>query len=77
MNYSFKEKYYKFKDYWWSKDVTGYGTNGTSAFKVYKQVGKTLVWVADAEQNGQFIEGKHKGEAGKRVDMKKMKKCDG
>ena len=69
---SFNEKYYKFKDLWWSKDVTGHGE---SAFKVYEEKGKFLKWYKDADENGQFIEGKHKGEIGKRIDKKNLKSC--
>ncbi|WP_160680471.1 DNRLRE domain-containing protein [Clostridium sp. C8-1-8] len=52
--------------YWWSKDLGGHGG---SAYKVYRKVGKTLQWVHDADINGNFIEGKFKGEVGKIIKL--------
>jgi hypothetical protein len=46
---------------WWSKDRAGHGG---SAFKVFRETGKGLEWIADADALGNFIIGKHKGPAG-------------
>jgi RHS repeat-associated protein len=50
---------------WWSRDTAGHGG---SAFKVYKELpGGTLEWIADADEFGNYISGKHKGPIGRRV----------
>jgi len=51
---------------WWSKDTAGHGG---SVFKVYKKVGTTLVWIADADKYGTFIGKKHKSKKGKYLTL--------
>jgi hypothetical protein len=46
---------------WWAVDNAGHGG---SAFKVFKETGKGLEWIADADKFGDFIVGKHKGPTG-------------
>jgi len=46
---------------WWAVDNAGHGG---SAFKVFKETGKGLEWIADADRFGDFIVGKHKGPTG-------------
>ncbi|GGM12355.1 type IV secretion protein Rhs [Streptomyces fumigatiscleroticus] len=60
--------------YWWSPDKTGHGK---SAWKVYRETSKGLEWVADAGEDGTFIEGKHKGNTGKFISMKSLKTVRG
>jgi hypothetical protein len=47
--------------YWWSVDNAGHGR---SAFKVFKESSTGLRWFRDADQFGDFIKGKHKGDIG-------------
>ena len=46
---------------WWTQDVAGHGG---SAFKVYEETGRGLQWIKDADQYGDYIEGKWKGNVG-------------
>jgi hypothetical protein len=46
---------------WWSKD---FGGHGGSAWKVFREVPKGLEWIADADEQGNFIIGKHKSPVG-------------
>jgi hypothetical protein len=46
---------------WWTPDVAGHGG---SAFKVYRQTSKGLQWIRDANQYGDYIDGKWKGDTG-------------
>ncbi len=50
----FNEKYYKDSKtgLWWSKDTHGHGG---SAFKVYEETSTSLEWIADADQNGDYL----------------------
>lgn len=50
---------------WWTKDVAGHGG---SAFKVYRETGKGLEWISDADQYGEYIVGKWKGGTGRFID---------
>jgi hypothetical protein len=52
---------------YWSKDVT---KHSDSAYKVFERSGKELIWVKDADINGNYILDKHKSEVGKRVRIK-------
>ncbi len=65
----FKEKYYKDgrTGLWWSKDTTGHGG---SEYKVYRETSTTLEWIADADENGQFMLDKHKGNTGRSIPKK-------
>lgn len=55
---------------WWSVDKTGHGG---SAYKVFDLKGNSLIWKADANEYGDFIGGKHKGDTGKEISMKELK----
>jgi len=55
---------------WWSKDTTGHGG---SAYKVYQEKSTHSEWVADADENGQFMPSKHKGDTGKSFLKKSAK----
>ncbi len=55
---------------WWSVDKTGHGG---SAYKVFDLKGNSLIWKADANEYGDFIGGKHKGDTGKEISMKDLK----
>ncbi len=46
---------------WWTPDVFGHGG---SAFKVYEETKKGLQWISDADQHGNYITGKWKGDTG-------------
>lgn len=54
---------------WWAKDTTGHAD---SAFKVFKEAkgGKELHWVADADEYGNYIVGKHKSSTGTVIKIK-------
>ena len=54
---------------WYSVDQTGHGG---SAFKQFEQKGSVLNHAFDLDEFGDRM-GKHKGEAGKMIDLKKMK----
>jgi len=49
---------------WWAVDNAGHGG---SAFKVFRESGKGLEWIADADRFGDFIVGKHKGPIGQLI----------
>jgi hypothetical protein len=49
---------------WWALDNAGHGA---SAFKVFRESGKGLDWIADADRFGDFIVGKHKGLIGQLI----------
>ena len=52
---------------WWSKDQTGHGK---STWKVFDESGGSFEWKADANEYGDFINGKHKGATGRDIPMK-------
>ncbi|WP_338849532.1 RHS repeat-associated core domain-containing protein [Massilia sp. W12] len=54
---------------WYSVDKTGHGE---SAFKQFRQEGNKLVHIYDLDEFGDRM-GKHKGEAGKTIDLKTLK----
>jgi hypothetical protein len=54
---------------WWVEDTAGHGG---SAFKVYRETGKGLVWYRDADQFGNFILLKHKSDVGTFLPWKEM-----
>jgi hypothetical protein len=56
-------------DTWWIKDNAGHGG---SAFKVYREQAKGLQWLRDADERGDFITGKHKGETGKFIPWSQL-----
>ncbi len=65
-------KIYKSKSdgLWWSKDTAGHGG---SQWKVFKETEKGLEWIADADEYGDFIVGKYKGDVGKFIPWKQLK----
>jgi hypothetical protein len=64
-------KFYKHSDgTWWSKDLDGHGG---SAWKVFKEKNGKLEWFKDADKYGDYIEGKHKSDVGKVINMKELK----
>ena len=58
-------------DEWWSVDTAGHGG---SAFKVFKQEGRNLKWIHDANQYGDFIRGKHKGPTGLTIPLSEFRR---
>ncbi|NNN20587.1 MAG: hypothetical protein HKL80_01110 [Acidimicrobiales bacterium] len=46
---------------WWTRDLAGHGG---SAFKVYEATPQGLQWIVDANQYGDYISGKWKGDTG-------------
>lgn len=57
---------------WWSKDNAGHGR---STWKVFQEFGDRLEWIADADEFGDFIDGKHKGPTGKTIPKSKLNAC--
>jgi hypothetical protein len=55
---------------WWAVDNA---EHGGSAFKVFKETGKGLEWIADADKYGDFIVGKHKGPTGLFIPWKHLR----
>lgn len=55
---------------WWAVDNAGHGG---SAFKVFKETGTGLEWIADADSFGDFIVGKHKGPTGLFIPWKQLR----
>lgn len=56
---------------WWVNDRAGHGG---STYKVYKKTSKGLEWYKDADQYGNFIINKHKGETGIFIPWKEFSK---
>lgn|SRR5487761_1537271 len=52
--------------HWWTKDTA---RHANCAFKVYEMQGKKLVWIADANEYGDYIRKKHKGPTGRIVTV--------
>ena len=54
---------------YWAKDTEGHGG---SAFKVFelRKGGKELYWIADADEFGNYIKNKHKGDTGLVIKVK-------
>lgn len=55
---------------WWAVDKAGHGD---SKFKVFRETKKGLVWFKDADEYGDFIIGKHKGDVGKFIPWGQFK----
>lgn len=55
---------------WWSKDTA---KHGGSQWKVFKETKNGLEWIRDADEYGDFIVGKHKGDIGKFISWKQLK----
>jgi len=49
---------------WWALDRAGHGG---SKFKVFKESKQGLKWYKDADEFGNFITNKHKGDVGKAI----------
>jgi hypothetical protein len=64
-------KMYKSKSdgLWWSKDLAGHGK---SVWKVFRENSKGLEWYRDADEYGDFIVNKHKGDVGKFISWKEL-----
>ena len=63
-------KFYKSTDgTWWVKDTSGHGG---SAFKVFKEEGGVLKWIADADKYGNYIKGKWESIQGTILNLKEM-----
>jgi hypothetical protein len=54
---------------WWVKDTAGHGG---SAFKVYEETSTGLQWIADADEFGTYIVGKHKSSTGAFIPWKEL-----
>ena len=57
---------------WWAKDNAGHGGSKWKVFRENKSK-KQLEWVADADDYGDFIDGKHKGRMGKVIPFDQLK----
>jgi RHS repeat-associated protein len=68
----FKTTFYKSKSdgTWWTPDVTGHGG---SKFKVYEETKKGLEWIADADEFGNYMPNKWKGDTGKFVPWSRLR----
>ena len=64
-------KFYQSKSdgLWWSKDTAGHG--GVS-WKVFREEGDGLHWYRDADVQGNFVSGKHKGPIGDFISWKSL-----
>jgi hypothetical protein len=58
---------------WWSRDTEGHGG---SIWKVFEERRDGLHWIADADEFGDFIEGKHKGPTGLFIARNELKMRD-
>ena len=69
-------KFYKSKSdgLWWSRDQAGHGG---SAWKVFQETGEGLSWIADADEYGDFIVGKYKGETGTFIPWSELRGVPG
>lgn len=54
---------------WWIRDTAGHGG---SEFKVYREAKEGLKWIADADEYGDYILSKHKGDIGKFISWKEL-----
>ena len=57
-------------DFWWVRDLAGHGG---SAFKVFEETPRGLQWLKDANQYGDYIEGKHKGSTGLFIPWRELR----
>ncbi|MEV6823394.1 RHS repeat-associated core domain-containing protein [Amycolatopsis sp. NPDC051102] len=55
---------------WWTRDVKG---DGGSAFKVYRETGKGLEWIADADKYGDYFTNKWKSDVGKFIPWSQLR----
>jgi RHS repeat-associated protein len=55
--------------HWWSPDFAGHGR---SAWKVFEETKAGLKWIADADEFGNYIVGKHKGAVGKLIEWAEL-----
>ncbi|MGH9426129.1 MAG: hypothetical protein ACRD2L_07495, partial [Terriglobia bacterium] len=54
---------------WWSKDKA---KHGGSEWKVYRETSRGLEWYRDADEYGDFIDAKHKGDVGMFIPWNKL-----
>ena len=52
--------------FWWTKDTAGHANVKS---RVYEKKGNKLEWLFDADEFGNKITNKHKGEVGKSIPM--------
>lgn len=55
---------------WWSKDKAGHGG---SHWKIFKEKGNKLEWIKDADEHGDYLDRKRKGDFGKEIPWKDVK----
>lgn len=55
---------------WWSRDTE---SHGGSNWKVMRQLGDQLVHQKDADMYGDYMDGKHKGPTGGKLNLKSMR----
>ncbi|TCT92828.1 RHS repeat-associated protein [Pseudomonas sp. LP_4_YM] len=67
-----KAKYFRDPDtqLWWSRDTE---SHGGSNWKVMRQLGDQLIHQKDADIYGDYMEGKHKGPTGEKLNLKGMR----
>ncbi len=58
---------------WWSSDTA---KHAGCAFKVYKMVGRKLIWYKDADEYGDFIGKKHKSAKGTKLTLQNEEEDD-
>lgn len=59
-------------DSWWTRDTKG---DGGSHFKRYRLEGSELVHIADVDEHGRDLSGKHKGPVGMTVPLAGLRGC--
>ncbi|MNF52445.1 putative deoxyribonuclease RhsC [compost metagenome] len=58
--------------YWYSADKTEHGGSAWKLFSESRSAG-ALEWMADLNDQGDIMKGKHKGSTGRSIDLKKLK----
>lgn len=53
--------------------MAGHGAKGEAQWKIFTETKTGLEWYADADKNGTYIQGKHKGGTGLKVPFKNLK----
>ena len=66
------------KEIWWSKDTAKHGgvSEGLtpSTYKLFVKIDNNFQWIGDADEDGKIIKNKHKGNTGKLIPIKELKK---
>ncbi|MDT6984725.1 hypothetical protein ACFSUJ_23615 [Streptomyces lusitanus] len=57
---------------WYSRDLADHSRSGMVAFKCFESSATGLDWVADLDEKGQIITGKHKGPVGLHIPWKEL-----